>query len=188
MTAMAALTGVVAMNLNTARADDDATVINTNGSTSYAMESSPYYHANEFSVDLFGMGAVNQTTLENLSSNRIRRRGVLGEGVGVNYFFCRYIGISGDTYSHDWYHDRLLDSAQGNVVLRLPITHTGLAPYIYGGAGHQFKGEQQTIEDAGAGLEFRFLRHLGVFVDARYVFAEQTRDYAVARAGLRLNF
>lgn len=185
---MAVFTGLVAMNLNTARADDSPTVTTTDSSSNSEMEHSPYYHANEFSVDLFGMGAVSQTTIDHLSTSRVRHQSVVGEGVGVNYFFCRYIGISGDTYSHDWYHDRFLDSAEGNLVLRLPISHTGLAPYIFGGAGHQFKGVQQTIEDAGGGLEFRFLRHLGVFVDARYVFAEQTRDYGVGRAGLRLNF
>lgn len=76
----------------------------------------------------------------------------------------------------------------GNVFLRLPIYNTGLAPYIFGGGGYQFQEVRQSLEQTGGGLEFRFCKNLGIFVDGRWVFADHTDDYALARAGLRISF
>ncbi len=41
---------------------------------------------------------------------------------------------------------------------------------------------------AGAGLEYRFTRHLGLFVDARAVLPEKTTGFGVGRLGLRFAF
>jgi len=72
--------------------------------------------------------------------------------------------------------------------VRVPIFNTGIAPYVFGGAGHQFDLVQQTFGQAGGGIEFRFVRHIGLFVDARAVFPEKTKTYGEARAGLRISF
>ena len=77
---------------------------------------------------------------------------------------------------------------RSNLIARLPILDTGVAPYIFGGGGYQFDEVAQKFAQGGAGLEFRFARHVGFFVDARYVFADRTQNYGLGRAGLRLNF
>ena len=81
-----------------------------------------------------------------------------------------------------------IDSASGNLIARLPIGNTGLAPYIFGGGGYEFDTVHQGFGQVGGGLEFRFMEHAGVFIDARYVIADKTDNYGVGRAGLRINF
>jgi len=145
------------------------------------------YRPNELSVDLFGTGSIGQQTINHLSGDRINHHGKLGAGAGLNYFFCRYLGIGGDAYAENT--DRsFVDSTSGNLIARLPIGESGLAPYIFGGGGYQFDEVRQSFGQAGGGLEFRFTPNWGVFVDARYVMADKTENYGVARAGLRLSF
>ena len=145
------------------------------------------YRAHEFSIDAFGSVSFGQQTIDHLSGNRLSHDGRLGAGAGLNYFFCRHVGVGADAYSEDTTH-RFIDSSSGNLILRLPIGETGMAPYIFGGGGYQFDKVQQGFGQAGAGIEFRFARHLGVFVDARYVIVQHTDNYAVGRAGLRFSF
>lgn len=40
----------------------------------------------------------------------------------------------------------------------------------------------------GAGMEYRFTRNVGVFVDARWVLPDETKNYGVARLGMRFAF
>lgn len=147
----------------------------------------PLFRAQELSIDIFGSGSVNQQTINHISGDRVSDNGRLGAGVGLNYFFCRYVGIGGDAYAEN-VHRSFVDSTSGNLIARLPIGNSGLAPYIFGGGGYQFDQVRQSFGQAGAGLEFRFTRCWGIFVDARYVFADKTEDYGLARAGLRLSF
>jgi len=65
---------------------------------------------------------------------------------------------------------------------------TGVAPYVFGGGGRQFDPVTQWTWDAGAGLEWRFAPHVGVFVDGRYVFADKTKDFGLGRLGFRFGF
>ena len=147
-----------------------------------------FYRADELSIDAFGSGSIGQQTINHISGNRIQKNGRAGaEGVGVNYFFTRYIGISGDAYSENTAHN-FVDSASGNLIGRIPIGNTGVAPYVFGGGGHQFDEIEQNFAQAGGGIEFRFAENVGFFVDARYVFADKTQNYGVGRAGIRLNF
>jgi hypothetical protein len=145
------------------------------------------YRPNELAVDLFGTGSIGQQTINHLSGDRIDHHGKLGAGAGLDCFFCRYLGIGGDAYAQNT--DRsFVDSTSGNLIARLPIGESGLAPYIFGGGGYQFDEVRQSFGQAGTGLEFRFTKYLGIFVDARYVMAAKTENYGVARAGLRLSF
>lgn len=148
-----------------------------------------YYREHEISFDAFAVGAVGQQTinhLNDLSSNRIRHDGRLGAGLGINAFFCRYVGVGAEADSENTTH-AFVDNASGNVILRLPIAETGLAPYIFGGGGYQFDPVRQGFGQAGLGLEFRFLKCVGIFVDGRAVIPAHTDTYAVARGGLRIN-
>jgi len=155
-------------------------------STPDEVELSPY-RANEFSVDGFASGSIGQRYIDHLSGRTLRHDARFGAGVGANFFFTRYLGIGGDAYSEN-VKGPFIDSASGNLIGRLPIGNTGFAPYIFGGAGHQFDQIQQTFGQAGAGLEFRKTHHVGFFVDARWVFPDKSDNYGLARGGLRLSF
>jgi hypothetical protein len=146
-----------------------------------------FYRAQELSIDAFGSASLDEHSIAHLSTDRINHNGRLGAGAGANYFFCRYIGVGGDAYTENTAHN-FIDSASGNLIGRLPIGNSGVAPYIFGGAGHQFDEVEQTFAQAGAGIEIRFAPHIGFFVDARYVFPDRTENYGVGRAGLRFSF
>ena len=152
-----------------------------------SLDRSALYHANELSVDLFGSGSVGQQTIDHLSGDRLDHNGRLGAGAGLNYFFTRHFGIGGDAYTENTAHN-FVDSVSGNLIGRLPLGHSGIAPYIFGGGGYQFDQVAQKFAQAGAGVEFRLTNHAGFFVDARYVFADRTDNYGVGRAGVRLSF
>lgn len=156
-------------------------------SNSSDYDENPYYHAMEFSVDGFASGSLSEQGIRNLSGSRIRHDGKFGVGAGANWFFCRYLGVGGDLWSENT--DRqFIDNASGNLIARYPIAHTGVAPYIFGGAGHQFDEVSQTFGQAGAGVEFRFAHHIGIFVDARYIFPDESDNFALGRAGFRFTF
>ncbi|HEU6448515.1 MAG TPA: hypothetical protein VFV23_08770 [Verrucomicrobiae bacterium] len=143
-----------------------------------------FYRAHEISIDVFGMGSLGESDINHLTGDKVVHDGRVGAGGGVNLFFCKWVGVGGDVYTEGW--DREL--ASGNLILRLPIPNTGLAPYVMGGGGYEWDDTNQGIGQIGGGLELRFMKHLGVFVDARYVFADRTDDFGVGRAGLRFNF
>ena len=153
---------------------------------SSSLSASPY-RAQELSIDGFGSLSIGQETIDHLSGDAVKQDGRLGAGGGLNYFLTRCIGIGGDAYSENT-AGHFIDSASGNLIARLPLGETGVAPYIFGGAGHQFDEVAQNFGQAGAGIEFRFMEHAGFFIDARYVFADRTDNYGVGRAGLRINF
>ena len=81
-----------------------------------------------------------------------------------------------------------MDNASLSLIGRLPLGRSGFAPYIYGGGGHQFDPIELNYLHAGGGLEYRFTRRLGLFVDARYVFTDETPNYGQGRVGLRIGF
>lgn len=145
------------------------------------------YRANELSLDVFGTGSVGRYTIKHLSGRRIREHGELGAGLGLNYFFTPYLGIGGDVYSEND-TGALVDSASGNLIFRVPLGGSGFAPYAFAGGGYQFDGLEVAFGQFGAGMEFRFTPHVGLFVDARLVYPEETKYYGLARLGLRFAF
>ena len=157
----------------------------------------PDYHAQEVSVDFFGAGTTGNENLIHYNGNgvsasdarfngdRARRDARGGGGVGINYFFCRYVGVGADMLSENL--NPFVYSASGNVIGRIPIGDTGLAPYVFAGGGYQWHYAHDGFGQAGAGLEYRFARHFGVFVDGRGVLPEH-HDYGLFRAGLRVSF
>ena len=146
-----------------------------------------FYRGGELSVDAFGTMSAGRYTIDHLSSARVRHNARLGAGVGLNYFFTRNIGIGGDAYSED-NKGAFIDSASANLIVRFPLGQGGLAPYIYGGGGHQWDMGRVWFAQVGAGLEYRFTPHVGAFVDARWVLPDQAKYYGVARMGLRFAF
>jgi hypothetical protein len=146
-----------------------------------------YYQSSELSVDAFGTGSLGEYTLQHLSGPRVRQDVRFGVGAGINYFITRNIGIGADAYSENT-TGAFIDSASASLILRLPLGQSGFAPYAFGGGGHQFDMAQMWFGQFGAGMEYRFTPHVGVFLDARGVLPNETKYYGVARVGLRFAF
>jgi hypothetical protein len=146
-----------------------------------------YYRSSELSVDAFGTGSLGEYTLDHLSSARVRENIRFGVGAGANFFLTRNIGIGADAYSENT-TGAFIDSASASLILRLPLGQSGFAPYAFGGGGHQFDMAQMWFGQAGAGMEYRFTPHVGVFIDARGVLPNETKLYGVGRVGLRFAF
>lgn len=145
------------------------------------------YQANEATIDLFGSGTVGQQTINNITKVRVNRDIRLGAGVGMNYFLTRNIGFGVAGYSDNIGHS-FVDNASASLIGRFPLGGSGFAPYVFGGGGRQFDPTELWFGHAGAGMEYRFTPTLGVFVDARYVFTDGTKNYGQGRVGLRLGF
>lgn len=139
------------------------------------------YGTQEFQVDLFGSYA----TKDRFGESRDR----WGGGLGLTYFFSKYVGIGADSWLEEW---KWPYRVNGDVYLRLPIEKLGLAPYAYGGGGREFKYVPTWTAHAGGGIEFRLNRYTGLFADGRRIWALDERpganDFYQARFGLRLVF
>lgn len=140
------------------------------------------FNANEWQVDAFVAGAAG-------NFNHKQYTGV-GGGLGLNYFFTRYFGIGiDDTLGGLNGNGSTYDNLQGNLIARLPIESLHLAPYAIAGGGATWGAHQaQGNGNAGLGLEYRFTRNIGIFVDSRYLYGNQGLNESLSRAGLRFAF
>jgi hypothetical protein len=152
----------------------------------YVEGESPYL-ANEFVFEGFGSASFSRDTIDNISGNRIKNDARLGAGIGMSYFFCRYVGLGTDAYTENFQH-AAVDSVSGSVIGRFPIGTSGFAPYVYGGGGHEFDLTDQWFAHFGGGFEYRFSRAFGIFTDARYVLTDKTSNYGLVRLGVRTAF
>ena len=156
------------------------------GHFTYDTSSTPLYTAAELSFDAFGSYVAGERHLSKLFDTNIRH-GTWGGGVGLNYFFIRNLGISGDINIGD-NGGKFVDQALGSLVARFPLDPSGFAPYIFGGGGRGFDPAWEWLGHAGVGIEYRFNPATGLFVDGRYIWADKTFDRLFLRAGLRLVF
>jgi len=145
------------------------------------------YRSEELSVDVFGTASLGKYTIDHLSGSRVRHDARLGAGVGLNYFFTRNVGVGAEAYS-DNTDGVFVDSASANLIVRFPIGQGGFAPYAFGGGGYQFERAKAWFGQVGGGLEYRFTRRVGAFVDARFVLPDETKYYGVGRLGVRFAF
>jgi hypothetical protein len=152
----------------------------------YTTGTSPYYD-NELSLDFYANYMANQRAIEHLFHTDIRH-GLWGGGVGVNYFFVKYLGIGGDINMPCANLGNFVNDINGSLIARIPIACSGFAPYLFGGGGRQTNPEWQWTGHAGVGAEFRLNPGVGIFTDARYVWADKTTDTILFRAGFRFAF
>lgn len=165
--------------------DQPATTVDR---TTVVDESDYLFRANELSLDIFGTVSVGEHTLKHLSPNRVREDGELGLGVGLNYFFLRYVGIGAEAYSTDVNHT-FVENASGNLIIRLPIEPAHIAPYVFGGGGYQWEPGEEWFAQFGGGLDVRVTHNWGLFADARYVIPEHGgNNYGIFRGGIRFAF
>ena len=150
-------------------------------------DQSDLYRSSELSLDGFGSASLGKYTIDHPSEMRVRQNTRLGAGAGINYFFTRNIGIGAEAYSENT-TGVFIDSASANLTLRLPLGQSGFAPYVFGGGGRHFEAVKTWFAQAGAGMEYRFTPHVGVFIDARGVLPDEAKYYGVARLGFRFAF
>lgn len=151
-------------------------------------DSDMLYPDQEFTVDLFGVYADQKDKFKD-SFRESMKGGRWGAGLGINYFFTRFMGIGADAFGIDNRNgDDIVDAANASFILRLPIDVAHLAPYAFGGGGHQWEGPDTWTAHVGAGLEVRLNRHTGIFIDGRHVFVDKGSEYALIRSGLRFAF
>ena len=157
---------------------------------------------------MFGLGDFYRGA-ENLSG-----RPAWGGGLGVNYFFNRYVGIGleQDLYGRNSKGNRaqLNDygytrwATIGNLFLRYPICNWNLAPYLMVGGGANYGTSRvataggtvnrmagQGFGHVGGGLEYRVTETIGLFSDARYLFSgvnNLPNNQLMWRYGLRFAF
>jgi hypothetical protein len=166
------------------------------------------FNDRELQFDIFGQYSVG----EGPNHAGVMRDHGWGGGIGINYFFMRYVGIGGDAawldvkeapgFHHNDLHDdhnsdlhsTTLHNFTGSVILRYPIDHLCLAPYIYGGGGCEVDGLQWASGHCGVGVEYRIKPHrCGVFLDSRWTFlgdrdGHHDLNFFSARAGFRWVF
>jgi hypothetical protein len=132
----------------------------------------------------------SETTFDLFASEKVQNNegffeGNLGIGVGVNRFFTPNFGVGLDTRLEklDWPN-------QLNVSLlgRYPIEKWGIAPYGMLGFGRQFLDNHQWMFHFGGGVDYRLNTRTGLFADVRWNMPEESRDFALWRFGLRLQF
>jgi hypothetical protein len=200
--------GLLSAALSVSSFAGEMTVQSNQTTTQYPKTSTSLYNAGEWQVDLFGAYAFTDD-----DNRRLIGDDVFGGGLGINYYITRNFGIGLEGSLFDTEGD-ILGTGFFNVMLRFPIAETGLAPYIFGGAGVSFNADDLDSDDfedardrleddddprstddvlflahAGAGLEYRFSLRTSIFADARYTWCEEDdADFAVARAGIKVNF
>jgi len=111
-----------------------------------------------------------------------------GGGIGVNYFFMRYVGIGVDGNVYDGGVHGLWN-VSSSLIVRFPIDSVCLAPYILAGGGVQTDGKTVGTWHAGGGLEYRVVPHkIGLFAEGRYIWGADDDESAQARLGVRVVF
>jgi hypothetical protein len=156
----------------------------------------------ELQLDIFGQYAVG----EGPHQAGVMRDHGWGGGVGVNYFFFRYIGVGIDgawmdvkespAFHHAGFHDSgvALNSFSGNLIFRYPIDSICVAPYIYAGGGYYGDGQNWGAGDVGVGVEWRLKPHrCALFFDERWTYlgdrnGERNLNFFSSRIGVRFIF
>ena len=77
--------------------------------------------------------------------------------IGVNYFIAKSIGVGVDANMPS-NRGNLVDEVLGDVLLRLPLGNSGLAPYLFGGGGRTTDTSWEWVGQPGVGRQFRFSR------------------------------
>jgi opacity protein-like surface antigen len=147
--------------------------------------------------------------LGHLSNDRFLARDQnWGGGGSFKFFFCKYIGVGVEGYALA--ANNTVGGALGTLTLRYPIGCSRFAPYVFGGIGGAFGGTHTVLSEfpeevfhtsdvdnddsvlageVGAGLEYRFTRHIGVIADFSWNFLDgPNNDFGMVRSGLNFAF
>ncbi len=143
---------IVILTATAARADDSLTPPNT--------DPEEVFKCNELSLDAFGAyQTVVNTPFGGTLSNR-STRDFWGGGLGLNYYFDKYLGIGGESAAFD-NTKHFIDYVGGNVFARYPIQCARLAPYIFGGGGRAFQPQLELVHRWGRRAGLSYMREVG---------------------------
>jgi hypothetical protein len=164
------------------------------------------FNDREWNFDLFGLyGFTGNSWTED---RYLQADHIWGGGVGVSYFFMRYLGAGIDGWAAGAHGDTF-GQVTGNLIMRYPIPNTCFAPYGYLGGGVIFSGSDvgnaivkgksvSTVADrsdaegvgkGGIGIEYRFTPRIGVINDFSWnVVNGPHNNYGMLRAGIRFAF
>jgi hypothetical protein len=164
----------------------------------YDSDDNQRFFANEFSIDLFGSWSDadddndiddidDLDDIDDIFDSSSSEDDTWGAGLGFNYFFTEMIGVG----AHSTWNDNegaFIDNFVVDALFRFPIDSISLAPYVLGGGGRIFEGDDRWEAHAGGGLEFRFNQYTGIFSDVRYIWVDETADGYQIRFGMRFAF
>ena len=186
---LAAIVAIIAASGLAVRAQDSTTAPPATDQPDMTAPAQPsqLFRAKELDLDMFGTVSVNEDTVNHLSATRVRHNGRLGAGAGLTYYYLRWIGVGAEAYSENTAHS-FIDDASANLYLRLPLESVHLAPYIYGGGGHELDPIYSWFGQFGGGVDIRLTPHFSLFVDARYVLPEHGDNFGLGRVGIRIPF
>jgi hypothetical protein len=158
------------------------------------------FNDQELQVDVFGAYQVGEGPNH---AGPIHDHG-WGGGIGINYFFSRYIGVGAEGYWIAADENASAPGASGNrttfhningsLIFRLPIDEMCLAPYAFLGGGAVLDSEDWAVGFFGVGLEYRVVPNkVGLFIDGRWNYygdrnGHDDQNNFTARAGVRWVF
>ena len=129
-----------------------------------------------------------------LSPNSGELEKAWGGGLGFDFFFNEFIGVSLGGAWADVDAGDMWQTYTADFNLRFPIPEGGLAPYVYVGGGAFIGDGSEMLARGGAGLDIRFLP-IPLFIDWSYTFLSGTdgskdgnQDFQALRIGTRLVF
>jgi hypothetical protein len=165
----------------------------------------PCFKDREFQLDLFG-AYVDGNALDHAGPWQDHG---WGGGIGLNYFFTRYIGVGIEGSALYGRENRQRDdrgndlsrakhttvySGSGSLIFRMPIESICLAPYAYLGGGISVDGDKWAAGFGGVGVEYRVVpERVSLFMDGRCTYYGDRYDHGdqnnyTGKAGIRFIF
>ena len=140
-----------------------------------------YYAAGTFAVAPFASYRVHEFG---------RFNGKFGGGLAASYFAADNVAVELETLSEHFDDSHWADAfteAGVNFKGYLPLGATGLAPYLLIGYTRNLQIDENRM-NAGAGLEWRASKRVGVFLDGRWTHDFATLGHGLFRLGGNIAF
>jgi len=149
-------------------------------SKDYKTPAEPCFKDQEIQLDIFG-------SWTDANHNNPHHDG-FGGGLGVNYFFMKYVGLGVDGNVYDG--GPAVWDATARVIARYPIEAGSfcIAPYAFVGGGILADSTTVGTWHAGGGLEWRATHTIGIFTEGRYTWGGNDVNATQVRAGVRFVF
>ncbi len=139
------------------------------------------YAKGDFTVSPFASYRVTEWGADN---------GKFGAGLAVGYHLRDNVAIELETLSEGYTSAPVIGSlteAGANLKWYLPLKQSGLAPYALIGYTRNLDEDQNRM-NAGAGIEWRFTKVVGVFADGRWTHDFNRVGHSLFRSGLTFRF
>lgn len=147
--------------------------------------------AGQPSSDLFAAGEWRLTPFASYRVHEFGRfDGKFGGGLALSYAPARNVAIELETLSEGFDDSHWADTfaeAGANFKGYLPLGRSGLAPYGLIGYTRNLLEDENRM-NAGAGIEWRFSKRAGAFVDGRWTHNFERIGHGLFRAGVSIGF